>query len=84
MVCDPDKVAAGFAVTVRSDLKGHGLGQVLMAKLIACCRSRSCGARAIMGEALPQNTRITKLARKLGFEICKAAADGSVHMRLPL
>ncbi|MDQ1924002.1 bifunctional acetate--CoA ligase family protein/GNAT family N-acetyltransferase [Massilia pseudoviolaceinigra] len=82
VVCDPDNVAAEFAVTVRSDLKGQGLGQVLMEKLIAYCRSR--GTREIVGEALPQNTRITKLARKLGFEISKAAEDGSVHMRLPL
>ncbi|CUI09033.1 Protein acetyltransferase [Janthinobacterium sp. CG23_2] len=82
VVCDPDNIAAEFAVTVRSDLKGHGLGQVLMEKLIAYCRSR--GTREIVGEALPQNTRITKLARKLGFEISKAAEDGSIHMRLPL
>ncbi|RSZ59886.1 bifunctional acetate--CoA ligase family protein/GNAT family N-acetyltransferase [Massilia atriviolacea] len=82
VVCDPDNIAAEFAVTVRSDLKGHGLGQVLMEKLIAYCRSR--GTREIVGEALPQNTRITKLAKKLGFEISKAAEDGSVHMRLPL
>ncbi|NHZ65416.1 bifunctional acetate--CoA ligase family protein/GNAT family N-acetyltransferase [Massilia genomosp. 1] len=82
VVCDPDNIAAEFAVTVRSDLKGHGLGYVLMEKLIAYCRSR--GTREIVGEALPQNTRITKLARKLGFEIGKAAEDGSVHMRLTL
>ncbi|NHZ39452.1 bifunctional acetate--CoA ligase family protein/GNAT family N-acetyltransferase [Massilia aquatica] len=82
VVCDPDNIAAEFAVTVRSDLKGHGLGQVLMEKLIAYCRSR--GTREIVGEALPQNTRITKLARKLGFEIGKATEDGSVHMRLTL
>ncbi|NHZ80866.1 GNAT family N-acetyltransferase [Massilia sp. CCM 8695] len=82
VVCDPDNISAEFAVTVRSDLKGHGLGQLLMEKLIDYCRSR--GTREIVGEALPQNTRIAKLARKLGFAVSKSTEDGSIHMRLPL
>ena len=82
VVADPDNVSAEFAVTVRSDLAGQGLGTLLMRRLIDYCRSR--GTREIVGEALPQNTRILKLARKLGFAVSAGGTDGTMHMRLPL
>ena len=82
VVADPDNIQAEFAVTVRSDLKGHGLGRVLMEKLIAYCRKR--GTREIVGEALPQNTRIIHLVRKLGFTVTPNPAEDSVHLSLPL
>ena len=82
VVADPDNVAAEFAVTVRSDLKGHGLGRILMNKLIAYCRSR--GTREIVGEALPQNTRVIRLVKSLGFEVTPAPEEDTVKLRLPL
>lgn len=82
VVADPDNIQAEFAVTVRSDLKGHGLGRVLMEKLIAYCRRR--GTREIVGEALPQNTRVIRLVRKLGFAVTPNQAEDSVHLSLPL
>ena len=82
VVADPDNIHAEFAVTVRSDLKGHGLGRILMEKLIAYCRQR--GTREIVGEALPQNTRVIRLVRKLGFEVTQNPADDTMHLRLPL
>ena len=82
VVADPDNVSAEFAVTVRSDLKGHGLGKVLMHKLIAYCRSR--GTREIVGEALPQNTRVIRLVKGLGFEVTPAPEEGTMRLRLPL
>jgi acetyltransferase len=82
VVADPDNIEAEFAVTVRSDLKGHGLGRILMEKLIAYCRMR--GTRAIVGEALPQNTRVIKLVSKLGFEVSKNPDDDTMQLRLPL
>jgi acetyltransferase len=82
VVADPDNIEAEFAVTVRSDLKGHGLGRILMEKLIDYCRQR--GTRAIVGEALPQNTRIIKLVQKLGFDVTGNPADDTMLLRLPL
>ncbi len=82
VVADPDNVDAEFAVTIRSDLKGHGLGSILMHKLIDYCRQR--GTRAIVGEALPDNMAMVKLARKLGFEVHQNRGDDTMHMRLPL
>ncbi len=82
VVADPDNIEAEFAVTVRSDLKGHGLGQILMEKLIDYCRRR--GTRDIVGEALPQNTRVIRLVKKLGFIVTQNPADDTMHLRLPL
>jgi acetyltransferase len=82
VVADPDNVSAEFAVTVRSDLKGLGLGKVMMQKLIDYCRSR--GTREIVGEALPQNSRLIKLARSLGFEVLPAGVEGVRQLRLQL
>ena len=82
VVADPDNIQAEFAVTVRSDLKGHGLGQLLMEKLIDYCRRR--GTREIVGEALPQNTRVIQLVRRLGFVVTRNDADDTVHLSLVL
>ncbi len=82
VVADPDNLQAEFAVTIRSDLKGHGLGQILMEKLIAYCRQR--GTREIVGEAMPQNTRIIRLVKKLGFTVTHNAVEDTVHFSLML
>ena len=65
-VTDPDNASAEFAVIVRSDLKGGGLGLLLMRKLIAYLRSQ--GTARVVATVLDQNERMLKLARELGFE----------------
>ena len=82
VVADPDNVSAEFAVTVRSDLKGQGLGKLLMVRLVDYCRSR--GIREIVGEALPLNTRVLRLARSLGFALEPAPDKETVRMTLVL
>ncbi|UVW26850.1 bifunctional acetate--CoA ligase family protein/GNAT family N-acetyltransferase [Massilia sp. H6] len=82
VVADPDNITAEFAVTVRSDLKGMGLGKMMMEKLIAYCRSR--GTREIVGEALPQNSRITGMVKKLGFTVSSTGLEGMREMKLVL
>ncbi|HEX8784953.1 MAG TPA: GNAT family N-acetyltransferase [Telluria sp.] len=77
VVADPDNVSAEFAVTVRSDLKGKGLGILLMNKLIAYCRAR--GTREIVGEALPQNAPVIGLVKKLGFIVGPLDEDEGVR-----
>ena len=82
VVADPDNTSAEFAVTVRSDLKGMGLGRIMMEKLIRYCRARGTGE--IVGEALPQNSRIVAMVKKLGFEVTIDREDGTRNMRLAL
>jgi acetyltransferase len=81
-VADPDNTSAEFAVTVRSDLKGMGLGRIMMEKLIRYCRARGTGE--IVGEALPQNSRIVAMVKKLGFDVTIDREDGTRNMRLAL
>ncbi len=63
---DPDNVAAEFGVIVRSDLKGGGLGLLLMRKLIAYLRTR--GTARLVATVLVENDRMLKLASELGFK----------------
>ena len=64
---DPDNDAAEFAVLVRSDLKGQGLGKLLMRKLIRYCGNR--GTRELWGSVMAENDAMLHLARSLGFKV---------------
>ena len=81
-IADPDNIKAEFAIIIRSDMKGHGLGVMLMNKLIAYCRSR--GTREIVGEALLNNRPMLEMVRRLGFEVHQAVGEGVAILRLPL
>jgi acetyltransferase len=81
-VADPDNVQAEFAVTVRSDLKGKGLGRLLMQKLIRYCRAR--GTAEMVGEALVENRGILATTAKLGFRHHKEPGEDTVRLVLPL
>jgi acetyltransferase len=65
---------AEFAIIVRSDMKGRGLGQLLLEKMIRYCRER--GLQVLRGQALAGNTRMIDLARRLGFTV--GDAEGGV------
>ncbi|MFD2367301.1 GNAT family N-acetyltransferase [Pseudoduganella sp. GCM10020061] len=69
-IADPDNIVAEFAIVVRSDLKGQGLGRILMTKLLNYCRAR--GIREVTGEALAHNSRVLNLVAGLGFTITPA------------
>jgi acetyltransferase len=78
---DPDNDTAEFAVLVRSDLKGHGLGYVLMDKMIRYCRQR--GTRFLAGDVLATNSRMLHLAATYGFH-AHTVREGLVRITLPL
>ncbi|MCW8329418.1 bifunctional acetate--CoA ligase family protein/GNAT family N-acetyltransferase [Photobacterium sp. SDRW27] len=79
---DPDNEEAEFAILVRSDLKGVGLGNILMNKIIRYCKQR--GLQRITGMTMPSNRGMIMLAQKVGFEIDIQMEDGIVEMLLPL
>jgi len=54
-----------YAVLVRSDLKGRGLGWLLMQTLIDYARSE--GIREIQGDVLAENTTMLRMCAELGF-----------------
>jgi acetyltransferase len=78
---DADNVEAEFAIIVRSDLKGRGLGAALLTKLIDYCRSR--GTQRLVGEAFADNDRMLSLARECGFQVT-GRHDGIVGLELDL
>jgi acetyltransferase len=73
-VRDPDNTEAEFAIIVRSDLKGRGLGHLLLEHLIAYLRSR--GTPSLVGLVLRENAAMLQLARSLGFEQEEEEEDG--------
>lgn len=80
-VADPDNLGAEFAVTVRSDLKGQGLGTILFQKLIDYCRGR--GIKELFGEALSDNQRMTGLVRHFGGTVSRSE-QGTVRLKFDL
>ncbi|MGE0667811.1 MAG: GNAT family N-acetyltransferase [Sphingomonadales bacterium] len=66
-VADPDNERAEYAIIVRSDMKGAGLGQVLMEKLISYARARGTGE--LWGTVLADNEVMIDLARRVGFQV---------------
>ena len=81
-VADPDNRQAEFAIVVRSDLKGQGLGAILMRKIIEYCRSRGTGE--LVGQILVENIAMRKLAKTLGFTEAASLDSEIVEVRLPL
>jgi acetyltransferase len=83
MTADPDYTRAEYAVLVRSDLKGKGLGWFLMQHLIAYARKE--GLRELYGEVLAENTTMLAVCRKLGFRVEPDVEDPALrHVTLPL
>lgn len=72
-VADPDNAEAEFAIIVRSDLKRHGLGRLLLQKMVRYCRSR--GTRRLVALILRENRGMLALARSAGFVIDEAWVD---------
>jgi len=81
-VADPDNAVAEFAVVVRSELKGRGLGRLLLQSMIDYSRSR--GTRELHGETLAANLRMQHLAQDLAFTLKTGADAGTIDLRLRL
>ena len=56
-----------YAILLRSDLKGRGLGWSLMQMIIEYAKAE--GLKRISGQILQDNTVMLKMGRELGFEI---------------
>lgn len=65
ITADPDNLRAEYAVMVRSDMKGQGLGFILMSKILDYARLR--GIKEVYGEVLRENTNMLGMCRALGF-----------------
>src|ERR1051326_3085090 len=67
-----------YAILLRSDLKGRGLGWMLMQLIIEYARSE--GLKTIEGQVLRENTVMLAMCEKLGFRI--QSDPGSTDIKL--
>src|ERR1700730_8315495 len=66
-----------YAILLRSDLKGRGLGWALMQLIIEYAKSE--GLKRIVGQILQENAVMLKMCRELGFEIKTDAEDRGLY-----
>jgi RimJ/RimL family protein N-acetyltransferase len=76
LYCDSTHENGEYAILLRSDLKGRGLGWSLMQLIIAHAKSESL--KRISGQILQENTVMLKMCRELGFSFVTDAQDRGV------
>jgi len=80
---DPDNLRAEYAIAVRSDWKGRGLGYLLMNRLIDIAGQRGIGE--LVGEVLRENEPMLQMCRELAFTVAPDPRDAKVMLvRKPL
>jgi acetyltransferase len=81
-VIDPDNIDAEFAIIVRSDLKGRGLGRLLLRKMIDHLTRR--GTQRMIGYVLRENEAMRAFMLANGFAVDGSDED-ALHfvLRLP-
>jgi acetyltransferase len=67
MIAGPDYERAEYAVIVRTDFKGRGLGWALMQKLIAYAKAE--GLKEMHGHVMAGNVTMLRMCRELGFSV---------------
>ncbi len=67
LIADPDYTQGEYAVLVRSDLKGRGLGWRLMQHVIDYARAE--GLMEIHGSVLAENKTMLRMCSELGFTV---------------
>jgi acetyltransferase len=69
---------AEYAILLRSDLKGKGLGWALMQLLIEYARAE--GLKSLFGEVLSENTTMLAMCRELGFKVAVDPGEAGVSI----
>ncbi len=82
-ISDPDNVSAEYGIVVRSDMKGEGLGELLMRRIIDYQRRH--GTKKLVATVLAENGRMLELAKRLGFmQEASDQGEGIVYIELAL
>jgi acetyltransferase len=64
---DPDGKAGEYAVIVRAHLKSHGLGWLLMQRMIEYAQAK--GLERVHGQVLSENATMLAMCTELGFTV---------------
>jgi acetyltransferase len=78
----PDKEEGEFAIVVRTDLKGQGLGKLLMEKMIRYAKDR--GAKRLTGQTMLENRTMQEMAERFGFSVHFDKEEETISMVLTL
>jgi len=73
LMADPDNARAEFALVVRSDVAGKGLGSILLDRVLRHARRRGVGE--VWGDVLAENAAMLDLCRRLGFAVTPSPED---------
>ena len=76
LYCDSIHESGEYAILLRSDLKGKGLGWDLMQLIIEYAKSK--GLRRITGQILQENSVMLKMCREFGFKLKTDPGDRGV------
>ncbi|HEY4919306.1 MAG TPA: bifunctional acetate--CoA ligase family protein/GNAT family N-acetyltransferase [Xanthobacteraceae bacterium] len=74
---DANYESGEYAVLLRSDLKGRGLGWKLMQMIIEYARAE--GLKRIEGQVLGENATMLRMCRELGFSIEREPDSGDIQ-----
>ena len=75
---DKDRRSGEYAVTVRSALKGHGLGWLLMQRIIDY--ARMIGLERMHGQVLAENTTMLRMCAELGFDVADDPGGSGIKL----
>jgi acetyltransferase len=81
LAAEPDGSRAEFAVAVRSDWQGRGLGSLLMRRMLAL--AARLGVAEVFGYVLRDNEHMLRMCRRLGFTARSSAAITDPHPPRP-
>lgn len=73
LILAPDKTSGEFAIMVRSDQAGRGLGHYLMREMLGWAAER--GLTRVEGEIMAENKRMLRLARAFGARVEPRSRD---------
>jgi len=73
---DPDGDTGEFAILLRTRLKGHGLGWLLMKHMIANARDK--GLHTVRGQVLSENSTMLRMCQELGFHVADDPVERGV------
>ena len=80
---EPGGTTSEFAILLRSRLKGHGLGWLMMKHMIANAKEK--GLTTVRGQVLSENLTMLQMCQELGFHVADDPNEHGVkQVTLPL
>lgn len=77
IIADPDNEEAEFAIMLRREATGAGLGPMLMSRIIEYARGRGIGR--LYGDVLVENRPMLRLAEAFGFLVQSVPEDPAIR-----